>query len=76
MASNSELLAAVDAAIAKRLAGDAYEEYTEGGNGGDRFRGTALSTLYEIRKDLAAKVASENGDSGAPTFLLAEPFAE
>jgi len=76
MASNALLLAAVDAAIQKRLAGDAYEEYTEGGGGGDKFRGTALSVLYEMRKDLAAKVAAETGGTGAPAFLLAEPFEQ
>lgn len=67
MATNAELLTLVEAAIEKRLRGDAYEAYTEGG---DRFQGASLEELFLIRDNLKAKVAAES--SG--TFSLAEPF--
>lgn len=56
----------VDAAIQQRLNGDAYEEYSEGG---ERFRGASLAQLYEIRTELRSQLASEGG-----IFSQLEPF--
>lgn len=69
MATTAELLASVDTAIAARLSGDAYEEYTEGG---DRFKGASLEDLFRIRKQLTGQVAAESGSG----FALAELFDE
>ena len=62
----AEHLALIDAVIAKRLAGDAYESYTEAQAA---FRGTSLVDLYDIRD----RLISENA-AASSNFLLAEPF--
>jgi len=61
MATSAELLAAVETAIAARLSGDAYEEYSEAGQ---RFRGATLSELFSIRSRLQAEAGTN--------FTLAE----
>lgn len=58
MATNATLLAAVEAVIEKRLAGDAYTGYTEAG-GTVRFQGTSLRELIDIRNELQAADASQ-----------------
>lgn len=67
--TDAEYLALVEAAIEARLNGDAYEEYQEGA---DRFRGTSLESLNQLRDNLKAKLAAD-GTSGA-SFRLADPF--
>lgn len=62
----SQHLALINAVIAKRLAGDAYESYSESEK---QFRGTSLGELYRIRSDLIAEDAA-----GAGNFRLAEYF--
>lgn len=67
MATAQELLDEVNAAILKRLRGDAYEGYTALGQ---QFEGTPLKDLYDLRRNLQAEVNSASGTS----FHLAEPF--
>ena len=62
----AEHLLLIDAVIAKRLAGDAYESYTEAQAA---FRGTSLKDLYDIRDRLNAEIGADSSN-----FLLAEPF--
>jgi hypothetical protein len=57
----------IDAVIAKRLAGDAYESYSEQEK---RFQGTSLEKLYAIRTGLV----SETSQDGSGSFRLAQPF--
>lgn len=56
--TDAEHLALVDAVIAKRLAGNAMEEYSEVEM---RFKGTSLQALYAIRATLQNTVAAANG---------------
>lgn len=65
----TELLDLIDQVIAKRLAGDAVESYTEAQN---RFAGTPLRDLFDIRDRLVAQSAASQ--SGGGIFRLAEPF--
>ena len=67
--TDAELLVLVEAAIASRLAGDAYEEYQEGP---DRFRGASLDSLFRQRDALKARLAASGADGAC--FRLAEPF--
>lgn len=57
-ATTQQLLEAVNDLIARRLAGDAYVEYTEQN---DRFRGESLESLMAIRQKLQAELAAEQG---------------
>ena len=69
MASTTqEFLDLVNAALTKRLNGDAYEEYTEAEV---RFRGMPVSELFALRDRLTRQLAAENGNN----FRLAEPFS-
>lgn len=65
--STQQLLDACEAAILKRLNGDAYEAYREGD---ESFTGASIESLMESRRTLQEQLAAENGSS----FTLAEPF--
>ena len=54
----SDLLTLIEAVIAKRLAGDAVESYTEQQNA---FRGTPLEKLFEIRQQLQIEANADGG---------------
>ncbi len=56
--TGAEHLALVNSVISKRLAGDAYEGYSEAEA---KFNGTPLSELYKIRTQLTQEVAASTG---------------
>lgn len=62
--TTQEHLDLVEAAIAARLSGDAFEAYTEAG---DRFEGASLAELYKIRNQLRQEIIA------GTNFYLAEP---
>jgi hypothetical protein len=67
--SAAQHLDLIDAVIAKRLAGDGYESYTEQQKA---FHGTPLEKLYSIRTALI----SEASQDSCGTFRLAEFFEQ
>ena len=51
-------LALIESVLQKRLAGDAYESYSEGEA---RFHGTPLEKLYDIRSRLQQEITLNTG---------------
>lgn len=65
--TTQQLLDACEAALLKRLNGDAYEAYREGE---DSFTGASIEELMATRQRLQDQLAAESGTM----FSLAEPF--
>lgn len=65
--SAQEHLALINAVITKRLNGDAYQAYSEAEQ---RFEGTSLRDLYDLRD----RLQQEANAAGGGSFGLLEPF--